>query len=172
MRIKQAVSMIPYGLLAGIVDGREVRITELGENGFVFRMAERVDKIQEISLQFYVESENCYRKIEISGNQVKKAEKQRFFTEYTVLTEAEEYQKCVRQLLSDYWKYISLKTTETDGEVAAWYTGYPVQQDDEYASCLGRTESRMVLRSFQDCKRAKTGRRSGTGGQIGYPAIV
>lgn len=155
MRIKQAVSMIPYGLLAGIVDGREVRITELGENGFVFRMAERVDKIQEISLQFYVESENCYRKIEISGNQVKKAEKQRFFTEYTVLTEAEEYQKCVRQLLSDYWKYISLKTTETDGEVAAWYTGYPVQQDDEYASCLEEQKAEW----FCEASRTANGKK-------------
>ena len=39
MQIKNAVSMIPYGLLSGIVDGQEVRITQLGENGFVFRMA-------------------------------------------------------------------------------------------------------------------------------------
>lgn len=30
MQIKNAVSMIPYGLLSGIVDGQEVRITQLG----------------------------------------------------------------------------------------------------------------------------------------------
>ena len=31
MQIKNAVSMIPYGLLSGIVDGQEVRITQLGK---------------------------------------------------------------------------------------------------------------------------------------------
>lgn len=36
-------------------------------------------------------------------------EESRFFTEYTVLTEDKDYQKYVRQLLADYWKYISLK---------------------------------------------------------------
>lgn len=45
--------MIPYGLLSGIVDGQEVRITQLGENGFVFRMANQAGKIHEIWLQFF-----------------------------------------------------------------------------------------------------------------------
>ena len=53
MQIKNAVSMIPYGLLSGIVDGQEVRITQLGENGFVFRMANQAEKIHEIWLQFF-----------------------------------------------------------------------------------------------------------------------
>ena len=34
------VSMIPFGLLAGVVGGREVRITEIDESGFCFRTIE------------------------------------------------------------------------------------------------------------------------------------
>ena len=34
------VSMIPFGLLAGVVGGPEVRITEIDERGFGFRTIE------------------------------------------------------------------------------------------------------------------------------------
>lgn len=53
--------MIPYGLLSGIVDGQEVRITQLGENGFVFRMANQAEKIHEIWLQFFRKMEGAIR---------------------------------------------------------------------------------------------------------------
>lgn len=136
MQIKNGVSMIPYGLLAGIVDGQEVRITQLGENGFQFRMADKKENIREIRLQFFVEREHGYREIRILGNRIQTVEEKRFFTEYTVWTEAKEYQQCVQQLLSDYWNYITLKMTGTDGEVAAAYTDYPVHLDEEYAESL------------------------------------
>ena len=35
MQIKNAVSMIPYGLLSGIVDGQEVRITQRKMEGAI-----------------------------------------------------------------------------------------------------------------------------------------
>lgn len=55
--------MIPYGLLAGIVDGQEVRITQLGENGFQFRMAEKKENIREMpSVHIYVLKKKCWRK--------------------------------------------------------------------------------------------------------------
>lgn len=34
------ISMIPFGLLSGFMDGKEIRITELGEDGFWVRLAE------------------------------------------------------------------------------------------------------------------------------------
>ena len=136
MQIKNAVSMIPYGLLSGIVDGQEVRITQLGENGFVFRMANQAEKIHEIWLQFFSQNGGCYKKLLIPADRMKKMEESRFFTEYTVLTEDKDYQKYVRQLLADYWKYISLKMTGEDGEVAAAYTDYPVHLDEDYAESL------------------------------------
>ena len=93
MQIKNAVSMIPYGLLSGIVDGQEVRITQLGENGFVFRMANQAEKIHEIWLQFFSQNGGCYKKLLIPADRMKKMEESRFFTEYTVLTEDKDYQK-------------------------------------------------------------------------------
>ena len=85
--------MIPYGLLSGIVDGQEVRITQLGENGFVFRMANQAEKIHEIWLQFFSQNGGCYKKLLIPADRMKKMEESRFFTEYTVLTEDKDYQK-------------------------------------------------------------------------------
>ena len=61
MQIKNAVSMIPYGLLSGIVDGQEVRITQLGENGFVFRMANQAEKIQKSGCSFFRKMEGAIR---------------------------------------------------------------------------------------------------------------
>ena len=52
-------------------------------------------------------------------------EESRFFTEYTVLTEDKDYQKYVRQLLADYWKYISLKMTGEDGGSRSSIHGLP-----------------------------------------------
>ena len=61
MQIKNAVSMIPYGLLSGIVDGQEVRITQLGENGFVFRMANRLRKSMKSGCSFFRKMEGAIR---------------------------------------------------------------------------------------------------------------
>ena len=36
----QGVSMLPFGLVAGFAGEKEIRITELADNGFVFRTAE------------------------------------------------------------------------------------------------------------------------------------
>lgn len=155
MQIKNAVSMIPYGLLSGIVDGQEVRITQLGENGFVFRMANQAEKIHEIWLQFFSQNGGCYKKLLIPADRMKKMEESRFFTEYTVLTEDKDYQKYVRQLLADYWKYISLKMTGEDGEVAAAYTDYPVHLDEDYAESLEEQKEEWFQEAAEKAKGQK-----------------
>ena len=171
MRIKQAVSMIPYGLLAGIVDGREVRITELGENGFVFRMAERVDKIQEISLQFYVESENCYRKIELGQSSEKSRKTEVFYRIYST----DRSRRISKVCTTAAFRLLEVYIFENDGN--GWRSGGMVyrvssKQDDEYASCLEEQKAEWFCEASKTANGRKTGRRSGTGGRIGYPAIV
>ena len=47
------VPMIPFGLLAGFVGEKEVRITELSEEGFAFRTAEQIQKPDCVRLCFY-----------------------------------------------------------------------------------------------------------------------
>lgn len=84
MQIKNAVSMIPYGLLSGIVDGQEVRITQLGENGFVFRMANQAEKIHEIWLQFFSQNGGCYKKLLIPADRMKKWRRADFYRIYGI----------------------------------------------------------------------------------------
>ena len=45
MKMINGVSMIPFGLLAGFADQNEIRIIELAENGFRFRMAKNQKNI-------------------------------------------------------------------------------------------------------------------------------
>ena len=42
MEIIGGVTAVPFGLLACRIDGREVQITEIGENGFSLRTAESI----------------------------------------------------------------------------------------------------------------------------------
>ena len=57
MEIIGGVTAVPFGLLACRIDGREVQITELGENGFAFRTAEpiamRKNEDHRIEVSFY-----------------------------------------------------------------------------------------------------------------------
>lgn len=46
MKMINGVSMIPFGLLAGFADQNEIRIIELAENGFRFRMAKNQKNIK------------------------------------------------------------------------------------------------------------------------------
>ena len=50
MKMINGVSMIPFGLLAGFADQNEIRIIELAENGFRFRMAK--NKLQNLFLRW------------------------------------------------------------------------------------------------------------------------
>ena len=45
--------MIPFGLLSGFMDSKEIRITELGENGFRFRLAEECPEPERFLICFY-----------------------------------------------------------------------------------------------------------------------
>ena len=46
MKMINGVSMIPFGLLAGFVEQNEIRIIELAENGFRFRMSKNQKNIK------------------------------------------------------------------------------------------------------------------------------
>ncbi len=57
MEIIGGVTAVPFGLLACRIDGREVQITEIGENGFAFRTAEPIamekNEDHRIEVSFY-----------------------------------------------------------------------------------------------------------------------
>lgn len=54
--------MIPFGLLSGFMDSKEIRITELGENGFRFRLAEECPEPERFLICFYDMKKAGYRK--------------------------------------------------------------------------------------------------------------
>lgn len=46
------VSMIPFGLAAGFVDGQEIRITKLAESGFCFRTVDKIGEVEKFRVCF------------------------------------------------------------------------------------------------------------------------
>lgn len=59
------ISMIPFGLLSGFMDSKEIRLTELEEEGFRFRLAEECPEPECFLICFYDMKKAGYRKVEI-----------------------------------------------------------------------------------------------------------
>ena len=131
------VPMIPFGLLAGFVENREVRITELAEEGFRFRTAKEIQEPKQIRICFYNMERTGYEELVIHMPEVEKEQDDRFFHSYIVwmdfAQERARYRKLVQQLLGQYSRYIRLKLTEDDGGVAKALTGYPAELDEVHA---------------------------------------
>lgn len=144
--------MIPFGLLAGFADNEEIRITEIAENGFCFRMAERVEHIGKFRICFCEEisySEKAddsgqknfrpYREIEIKNFKLEEQRNDEFgipvYT-YSAFVDQENYKECVSRLIMRYDRYVRLKLNSDDGELAQKLTGYPAEKDEIFSECL------------------------------------
>lgn len=71
MEIIGGVTAVPFGLLVCRIDGREIQITELGENGVVFRTAGSLtdgNGNHEIEVSFYHMAQGRYETVRI-GNE-------------------------------------------------------------------------------------------------------
>ena len=129
-----AVEMIPFGLLAGFYGEKEIRITKLAEEGFCFRTASDIPKLQEtLRLCFYDIKQDRYQEIAVAGVIWRVLEKTEFFTIYAVAVQQEDYRKAVRALFCQYDRYIRLKLEDDDGGLAEQMTGYPAKEDDLFA---------------------------------------
>ena len=121
MKMINGVSMIPFGLLAGFVDQNEIRIIELAENGFRFRMAKNqknIENTESFRICFYDEKISDYREIILQKFHIEKPEEEKFYFTYSVFTEQEDFRKEVQGLLRRYTRYIHLKTEEDDAALA------------------------------------------------------
>ena len=129
-----AVEMIPFGLLAGFYGEKEIRITKLAEEGFCFRVASDIPKLQKtLRLCFYDIKQDRYQEIAVAGVIWRVLEKTEFFTSYAVAVQQEDYRKAVRALFCQYDRYIRLKLEEDDSDLAEQMTGYPAKEDDLFA---------------------------------------
>ncbi|MBU5448560.1 hypothetical protein [Blautia sp. MSJ-36] len=148
--------MIPFGLLSGFMDSKEIRITELGENGFRFRLAEECPEPERFLICFYDMKKAGYRKVEIRKFEMnavartsaaeewcvqdqengKKENRVSFFREYSVRVEQKDYMEEVQRLAGQYNRYIRLKLEGDDGELAKALTGYPAELDEVHCESL------------------------------------
>lgn len=134
------ISMIPYGLLSGFMDSKEIRIIELGEDEFTFRLAEACPKPECFLICFYDMKNACYRKVEIREFRLEEVGEKKdsgygesqnvFYREYQVKVEQKDYANEVLRLAGEYSRYIRLKLTGDDGELSKALTGYPSELDE------------------------------------------
>lgn len=154
------ISMIPFGLLSGFMDSKEIRITELGEDGFRFRLAEECPESEQFLIYFYDMKKAGYRRVEIRKFGMSAAEDQclqdqqpvekktgkYFYREYSVRVEQKDYVQEVRRLAGEYNRYIRLKLDGDDGELAKSLTGYPAELDEMHCRSLEEQKKRWFFR--------------------------
>ena len=137
------ISMIPFGLLSGFMDSKEIRLTELEEEGFRFRLAEECPEPECFLICFYDMKKAGYRKVEIRKFEMNavagtsaaeewcvQENDGSFFREYSVRVEQKDYMEEVQRLAGEYNRYIRLKLEGDDGELAKALTGYPAELDE------------------------------------------
>ena len=127
--------MIPFGLLGGFCDHLEIRITGLSEEGFSFRVPEKIEKAACLEICFFDFSADCYRKVQLAEKEreMKLTEETPFFFIYSVWTKNGEYREQVKRLVTDYDNYISLKLAGDDAYLSEKMAGYPAELDEVYA---------------------------------------
>ena len=130
--------MIPFGLLSGFMDGKEIRIIELAEEGFRFRLAEKAASPESFLACFYDMEQADYHEIEIRNYTIEEdnvsSELVEFCMEYTVIVNSESYRQEVRKLQGQYSRYIRLKLEDDDEELARALTEYPEKKPVNYYS--------------------------------------
>ena len=130
--------MIPFGLLSGFMDGKEIRIIELAEEGFRFRLSEKAASPESFLVCFYDMEQADYHEIEIRNYTIEEdnvsSELVEFCMEYTVLVNSESYRQEVRKLQGQYSRYIRLKLEDDDEELARALTEYPEKKPVNYYS--------------------------------------
>lgn len=186
------ISMIPFGLLSGFMDSKEIRLTELEEEGFRFRLAEECPEPECFLICFYDMKKAGYRKVEIRKfemNVVMLAAEERrlqensdiFFREYSVKVEQKDYVQEVQRLAGEYSRYIRLKLNGDDGELAEALTGYPAELDEVHCGSLEEQkklwfEGDSIKRNPDTdqniergsmCEELRTGRNE----KVSYPAV-
>ena len=134
--MRNGILMIPFGLLSGFMDGKEIRIIELAEEGFRFRLSEKAAPPESFLVWFYDMEQADYHEIEIRNYTIEEdnvsSELAEFCTEYTVIVNSESYRQKVRKLQGQYSRYIRLKLEDDDEELARVLTGYPEKKPVDY----------------------------------------
>ena len=149
--------MISFGLLGGFCDHLEIRITGLSEEGFSFRVPEKIEKAACLEICFFDFSADCYRKVQLAEKEreMKLTEETPFFFIYSVWTKNGEYREQVKRLVTDYDNYISLKLAGDDAYLSEKMVGYPAELDEVYAESFEEQKKEWfscVGDGIQECR--------------------
>ena len=137
----QSVEMIPFGLLAGFVDEKEVRITEISTESFCFRVRAPVKTPEHIRISFYDFSEATYQEVELTAYGIREEKQERYFVSYRITVAQKEYVQAVQKLFREYTGYIRARLEGTDGEMAQVICNYPADQDAIHAQSMEEQKS-------------------------------
>lgn len=154
MKLKNEISMIPFGLLAGFADTKEIRLTVVAENGFQFRVAQELEVVKSFQVCFYDDMLAEYHEVLVREFRMKKEQQEKFYSTYTVFTKQEDFKKEVQNLSVRYSHYIRLKLEKDDGELTKEMTGYPAENDEIFAENIQQQKKEW----FQHVPVEKLGR--------------
>lgn len=129
------VERIPSSLIACFINGDEVQITELAYEGFSFRTAKELGKIDQLNLQFFYFAKSSYEAVQLTDYIITQ-EANKFSISYSILTEQADYKAQTARLLRDYSNYISLKMTGDDSYLSEQMVNYPAEGDEHFYTSL------------------------------------
>lgn len=188
----QGVSMLPFGLIAGFAGEKEIRITELADNGFVFRTAEKIADPELFRVCFYHYPKLKYEQVELHSYSytLECSGEYEFYNEYTLYldnvddqdnindpekcesreyredTEVRQYREQVQTLLLWYDRYIRLKLTGDENELASAMTAYPENGDVVTEGSLWEQKKRWFACEDQETCKNKAAVMSETGSAL------
>lgn len=125
------VERVPASLVTCLANGEEVQITEIVYEGFSFRVATELGKIERLELQFFHFANSSYETVQLTDYASMQEEKQ-FYSIHTIMTEQAEYKAQTARLLKDYSNYISLKMTGDDSYLSEEMVAYPAEEDNHF----------------------------------------
>ena len=157
----QSVEMIPFGLLAGFVDDKEVRITEISTESFCFRVREQVERPRHIRIGFYDLSESMYREVELESYHFMEKRQEQWYVSYTVEVFQRDYVQAVQKLFREYTGYIRARIEGTDGD-GTDHLQLSCESGRDPCKEYGRAEIHLVFRRADPAGGTGHGTRAGT----------
>ena len=129
---KEEVELLPSGLISCTLDRREVRILKISPERLTVRLAEKIDKINLITVMFYAFNENRYEEVIIKDYKIIEIVKDEFYYTYVFSVKDHEYLNNVRRIFKSYLNYIMLKEYGYENEFSKEMVNYPAESDNDF----------------------------------------
>lgn len=126
--------VLPSGLVTCFIGDRELRILDMSPDKLSLRSSDEIKNIDSIKAAFYVFSQNRYEEIKINDFCIVQKVNEEFSTIYNFEIMDKSYADNVKKILSNYSKYVTLKTFGSESEFSQEMVNYPSQEDYKFYS--------------------------------------